>query len=395
MRSGASGRAAREGAPGGNPARPTGEPPPAHLREVAPLPAEAVPEMRRRGKARRVVPLLLALALAGTGAYGWYWWTAGRFIETTDNATLQSDKVVVSPRIAGMVAEVLVGDNQPVAAGQVLVRLDDRERRILLTQAQAEVERDKAQLQGVAAAVIQQKARIEGAEADVANTGAALTFSKQEHERYRDLLRTGAGTVQRQQQSEADLHQRQAAADRAAAALDAARKQVESLRALEGAARASLEGARAKVEQARLNLDFTTITAPVAGVVGDRSARAGQYVAAGTNLLTLVPMGRDLYLVANFKETQVGAMAAGQAVTFTVDALPGHLFRGRVASLAPGTGAQFALLPPENATGNFTKIVQRVPVRIAIDPDDPLLDRLRPGLSVEASVHLRPPETSR
>ncbi|WP_312889652.1 HlyD family secretion protein [Methylobacterium sp. R2-1] len=342
-----------------------------------------------------MLPLLLTLALAGAGAYGWYWWTTGRFIETTDNAYLQSDKVVVSPRIAGMVAEVLVGDNQPVAAGQVLARLDDRERRILLTQAQAEVERDKAQLQGVAAALIQQKARIEGAEADVANTNAALTFSKQENERYRDLLRTGAGTVQRQQQAEADLHQRQAAADRAAASLDAARKQVESLRALEGAARASLEAAGAKAEQAQLNLDFTTITAPIRGVVGDRSVRLGQFVAAGTNLLTLVPMGRDLYLVANFKETQVGAMAAGQAVTLTVDALPGHVVRGRIVSFAPGTGAQFALLPPENATGNFTKIVQRVPVRIAIDPDDPLLGRLRPGLSVEASVYLRPPKAPR
>ncbi|WP_454596341.1 HlyD family secretion protein [Methylorubrum zatmanii] len=368
---------------------------PSHLRDVGPPPAAAAPEERRRGKERLVLPLLLTLALAGVGAYGWYWWTTGRFIETTDNAYLQSDKVVVSPRIAGMVAEVLVGDNQPVAAGQVLARLDDRERRILLTQAQAEVERDKAQLQGVAAALIQQKARIEGAEADVANTNAALTFSKQEHERYRDLLRTGAGTVQRKQQAEAELHQRQAAADRAAASLDAARKQVESLRALEGAARASLEGARAKVERAQLDLAFTTITAPITGVVGDRSVRLGQFVAAGTNLLTLVPMGRDLYLVANFKETQVGAMAAGQAVSVTVDALPGHVLRGRIVSFAPGTGAQFALLPPENATGNFTKIVQRVPVRIAIDPDDPLLDRLRPGLSVEASVHLRPPETSR
>ena len=369
-----------------------GDASPAHSREVAPPPAP--PVVKGRSK-QFVLPVLLLLALAGAGAYGWYWWTTGRFIETTDNAYLKSDAVVVAPRIAGSVAQVLVGDNEPVAAGQVLARLDDRERKILLAQAEAEVARDEAQLQGVAAAVIQQQARIEQAEADVANTAAARTFARQEHARYHDLLRTGAGTVQRQQQADADLQQRQAATDRAAAALDAARKQVESLRALEGAARASLAGARAKVEQARLNRDFTTITAPVAGTVGDRSVRAGQYVAAGTRLLTLVPMGRDLYLVANFKETQVGAMAVGQRVSFTVDALPGHVFGGTVASLAPGTGSQFALLPPENATGNFTKIVQRVPVRIALDAADPLLDRLRPGLSVEASVHLSAPEASR
>ncbi|MGY2050591.1 HlyD family secretion protein [Methylobacterium sp. JK268] len=348
-------------------------------------PGAAPPPRRRR---RLVLPLLVLLILASAGAYGWHWWTIGRFLETTDDAYLQADKVTVAPRVAGYVAEVLVGDNQAVKAGAVVARLDDREVRVALKQAEAEVEKNRAQLLGFAAAILQQQAQVASARADLVNAEAALTFSQQEYTRYQDLMKTGSGTVQRQQQADADLRQRRAARDKSAASLDAAQKQVESFRALETSARASLEGAQAKVEQARLTLSYATITAPIAGVVGDRSLRVGQFVSAGTGLLTLVPMGRDIYLVANFKETQVGAMAEGQRVSFTVDAFGDHVFAGRVESFAPGTGSQFALLPPENATGNFTKIVQRVPVRVALD-DDPLLARLRPGLSVEATVHTR------
>jgi membrane fusion protein (multidrug efflux system) len=160
------------------------------------------------------------------------------------------------------------------------------------------------------------------------------------------------------------------------------------LRSLEAAARASLQRSEINLEQAKLNLEYTTISAPIDGVVGDRALRKGQLVQPGSNLLTLVPMGNAIYLVANFKETQVGAMVEGQAVTFTVDAFDDRVFHGRIDSFAPGTGAQFALLPPENATGNFTKIVQRVPVKIILD-DDPLIQRLRPGLSAEAIVDTR------
>jgi membrane fusion protein (multidrug efflux system) len=336
--------------------------------------------------------ILLAIALVvlgGVGFYGWHWWTVGRFLETTDDAYLQADKVTVAPRIAGYVAEVLVGDNQPVKAGAVIARLDDREYQVALKQAQAEVEKDRADLQGVAAAINQQQAQIEQAKAEVENTEAALTFSAQESTRYQNLLQSGSGTVQREQQADADLRQRRAARDKSKASFAAAQQQIDSLVAQQAGSRASLKGAEAKLDQARLNLTYTTIAAPVDGVVGDRSLRPGQFVSAGTNLLTLVPMGRDIYLVANFKETQVGNMTAGQTVSFTVDALGGHEFGGHITSFATGTGAQFALLPPENATGNFTKVVQRVPVRIAFDTSDPLLGRLRPGLSVQATVHTR------
>jgi multidrug resistance efflux pump len=160
-------------------------------------------------------------------------------------------------------------------------------------------------------------------------------------------------------------------------------------RALAKSAYAAIAGAQAKLDQANLNLGYTTIWAPIDGAVGDRSVRAGQLVQPGMSLMTVVPMGRDIYLIANFKETQIGHMTQGQAVSFTVDAFGNHEFHGNVDSFSPGTGAQFALLPPENATGNFTKIVQRVPVKIRLAGDDPLLPRLRPGLSVQATVEMR------
>jgi membrane fusion protein (multidrug efflux system) len=338
-----------------------------------------------------ILPVLLLAALGAGGSYGWHWWTVGRFLETTEDAYLQADKVTVAPRIAGHVAEVLVGDNQPVKAGDVIARLDDREYRVMLKQAEAEVGKSRAQLLGTAAAILQQQAQVQSAKAEVENTDAALDFAGKEYTRYQNLLQTGSGTAQRQQQADSDLRQKRAAHDKSVASLDAARKQVDSLKALEGSARASLEAAQAKLEQTQLNLTYTTITAPTDGMVGDRSLRVGQFVSAGTGLLTVVPMGRDIYLVANFKETQTGQMVEGQHVTFTVDALGAHEFEGRVESFSPGTGSQFALLPPENATGNFTKVVQRVPVRIALNDRDPLLGRLRPGLSVEATVHTADP----
>ncbi|MGU3542412.1 HlyD family secretion protein [Methylobacterium sp. A52T] len=354
-------------------------------------PAPSTNPAPRRRRARVVLPLLGALALGGAGTYGWHWWSVGRFLEVTDDAYLQSDKVTVAPRIAGTVAEVLVGDNQPVKAGDVIARLDDRSYWVQLKQAEAEVEKDRAQILGVASAIVQQRAQVASSRADLANAEAALTFAQQEYTRYQNLLQTGSGTVQRQQQAESDLRQRHAARDKAAASLDAAQKQIDSLQALEASTRASLEGAQAKVEGVRLDLSYTTILAPIDGVAGDRALRIGQVVSAGTGLLTLVPMGRDIYLVANFKETQTGRMVEGQRVTFTVDAFGDHAFRGRIESFSPGTGSQFALLPPENATGNFTKVVQRVPVRVALDPSDPLIARLRPGLSVEATVHTQDP----
>ncbi len=333
---------------------------------------------------------LLVIALGAGGSFGWRWWTVGQYQITTDNAYLNADKVTVAPRIAGYVAQSFVGDNQAVHRGDMLALIDDREYRVALASAQADAEKTQADLDGVGAALAEQQAQVESVRADLDNAVAALTFAQEEFSRYQNLLQTGAGSVQRQQQAQAELRQRQAARDKAQAALDAARKQIESLKAKQAGARATLDAARARVEQARLNLDYTKIVAPIDGVVGDRALRAGQFVTPGANLLTIVPMGADIYLVANFKETQTAAMNVGQDVSFTLDAFGNHEFKGRVESFAPGTGAQFALLPPENATGNFTKIVQRIPVRIALDASDPLIDRIRPGLSAEATVNTKP-----
>ena len=366
-------------------------PPTAPLSRPAPQDTAVSPRMSppRFLWKRAFAGMALVLALATSGRFGWQWWTQGRFEETTDNAFLQADKVIVAPKVGGFVAEVFAADNQPVKAGQVLARIDDRDFRITFLQSQADLDKARASLEGVAAALIQQQAKIEEAKADVANMAAALDFATEEQKRYGDLLQKGAGTIQRSHLATSDLLQRQAALDKAKASYDAAQKQTEGLRSLEAAQRASLERAEINLEQAKLNLEYTTITAPIDGVVGDRALRKGQLVQPGSNLLTLVPMGKAIYLVANFKETQLGAMTEGQAVTFTVDAYGGHLFRGRVDSFAPGTGAQFALLPPENATGNFTKVVQRVPVKVLLDDGDPLIQRLRPGLSAEATIDTR------
>ena len=359
---------------------------PAAADDIAKVAARA--PSRSLGK-RAVLAVAVLFALTAAGRFGWHWWTDGRFEETTDNAFLQADKVVVAPKVGGFVSEVFVGDNQPVKAGQVLARIDDRDFRVALLQSQADVDKARASLEGVAAAMIQQDAKIAEAKADVANTTAALNFATEEETRYDSLLQKGAGTIQRSHQANSDLLQKQAALDKAKASYDAAQKQTESLRSLEDAARASLQRYEINLEQAKLNLEYTTISAPIDGVVGDRALRKGQLVQPGSNLLTLVPMGKAIYLVANFKETQVGAMSEGQPATFTVDAFGDHVFRGRIDSFAPGTGAQFALLPPENATGNFTKIVQRVPVKIILDDGDQLIQRLRPGLSAEAVVDTR------
>ena len=369
--------------------RPAGPATPPAMPEITDLPVPTATRPRGAARKRILLALLVAVALAGAARYGWHWWTVGRFEETTDDAFLQADKVVVAPKVGGFVSTVFVTDNQPVKAGDVIARIDDRDYQVVLLQDEADLDKAKASLEGVGSALIQQQARIVEARADVANTRAALAFSRQEQVRYADLMARGAGTIQRSQQTSSDLLMKQAALDKAEANADAAEKQIDGLRSLEAAARASLRRAEINLQQAKLNIGYTTVTAPISGVVGDRSLRRGQLVQPGTNLLTVVPMGDAIYLVANFKETQVGAMVPGQAASFTIDAFGDHVFRGRIDSFAPGTGSQFALLQPENATGNFTKIVQRVPVKIALDPGDPMIAKLRPGLSAEASVDVR------
>ena len=309
-------------------------------------------------------------------------------MESTDDAYIQADVVAVSARVSGQVAEVRAGDNQVVHRGDVLLRLDDRDLQVAVSQAAADVASAEADVAALRAQLQAQASAIQAADADVAQADSARVFARSETARYSDLVRSGTGSVQRAQQADADAKGRDAAASRARATAQSARQQTQVLAAQFGRAQAAVLRARATQDQAKLNLSYGTITAPADGAVGDRTVRAGQYVQPGTRLLDVVPMAENLYVTANYKETQLAKFCAGQEVAVDLDMLGGQPFRGVLDSLSPGSGSTFALLPPENATGNFTKIVQRVPVRIRLAPDSRLA-RLRPGLSVTAAVDTR------
>ncbi|CAB3791102.1 HlyD family secretion protein [Pararobbsia alpina] len=316
------------------------------------------------------------------------WWTVGRFIETTDDAYLKADSVTVAPKVSGYVTDVYVGDNATVKAGEPLVRLDARQYQVSLDQAQATIDAHEADIQRAQADILQQRANIEQAQAQQQVARISAQHARDEVERYAPLAATGAETSERLAELTSTRDQALATLAANSAAVDAARTQIAATTAQIAQARAQLEAAKASAQQARLDLQDTVVRSALAGKVGDRSVRVGQYVQPGTRMLTVVPV-QNTYLEANFKETQVGHMRVGQPVILHVDALPGQELRGVVDSFSPGTGAQFALLPPENATGNFTKIVQRVPVRIRLDVSPALLAVLLPGLSVTADVDTR------
>jgi membrane fusion protein (multidrug efflux system) len=324
--------------------------------------------------------------LAAGGLYGQYWWTTGRFLVSTDDAYLQADNVVISPHISGYISAVLVGDNQPVHAGQMLARIDDRDYRTALAAAQADVAAQAAGIATLIEQIAEQQHLVAEARATVESDRAALVFASQDHTRYLALAKTGAGTVQAAQQAIANVQEKQAALDHDVAAVAATDKQGDVLTTQLAEARATLTGKQAALQQAELNVGYTTITSPVDGTIGDRTLRVGQYVQAGTQLMAVAPL-QAVYVIANYKETQLKDVRAGQPVALDVDTFPGTAVHGTVDSIAPASGQEFALLPPDNATGNFTKIVQRVPVKIIIDPNDPLIGQLRPGMSVEPAIN--------
>ena len=334
---------------------------------------------------RRVgVALAVALGVAGAADFGYGYLTTGRYLESTDDAYVKADSTIVAPKVSGYIAQVLVGDNQPVKAGQLLARIDDRDFRTALDQAQADVAASAAAVRNLDAQIALQQPVIEQGTADVAAAEANLKFAQQERARYDDLMKTGAGTIQRAQQTDAALREKIAQLQHGKSALLAAERKVDVLTTERAKAVAQLDHARAVAQQAALNLSYTNITAPVDGTVGARSLRVGQFVQAGTQLMAVVPLDA-VYVVANFKETQLTYVRNGQPVEIRIDGFHDTKLRGHVDSLAPASGLEFALLPPDNATGNFTKIVQRVPVKIALD-DRSLNGLLRPGMSAEPTV---------
>ena len=369
-----------------------------------------VPELERRvsTRAEEAAQLLagrnkrrLRLALFGAGGfallvaagvYGHSWWTSGRFMVSTDDAYLQADSVAISPEVAGYVAAVPVQDNEQVASGQVLARIDDRDYRSALASAQANADAAVAGVDVLVQQMAQQTYSIAQAQAAVTSDQASLAFARQDYGRYATLAQSGAATVQQAQLSGTSARTAQANLQRDTAALGVARTQMAVLGAQLVKARAEAALAQAALSQAQLNLGYTLITSPIAGVVGERSLRVGQYVQAATPLMAVVPL-QAVYITANYKETQLTDVRPGQKVAISVDTFPGAVVHGVVNSIAPASGQEFALLPPDNATGNFTKIVQRVPVKITIDPHDPLLGELRPGMSVEPSIDTKAADT--
>jgi membrane fusion protein, multidrug efflux system len=352
--------------------------PPPEQRVAAAAPKREFPAKRRTWLLGGIV------ALIGISIYGWYYWTVARFEESTDDAYVEADATVVAPKVGGYLRDVLVVDNQTVKAGQLLAKIDDRDFVTALDQARANVQAAQADVKNLNAGIAQQQAVIAQARATVVVDTANLTFMQQDDDRYATLADKGAGSVQMAQQALSKRDVARATVQRDTAAVEAAERQSDVLKAQLAKASAVLAQDQALQRQAELNLDYTNITAPIDGTVGNRSLRVGQLVQAGTQLMALVPLN-DVYIVANFKETQLTDVRPGQPVSIEVDTFPGVAVRGRVDSVAPASGQQFALLPPDNATGNFTKIVQRIPVKITLD-DGPLAGQLRPGMSVVPTI---------
>jgi len=341
----------------------------------------------RQAIKRAALVLALALGIAGAADFGYGYLTTGRYLETTDDAYVKADSTIVAPKVSGYIAEVLVSDNEKVTAGQLLARIDDRDFKTALAQAKADVAASEAAVRNLDAQIELQEPIIQQQAAEVDAAEANLKFAQQERARYDELMKSGSGTVQRAQQTDAALRAQTAQLQQGNAGLAAANKKVEVLTTDRAKAVAQLDHARAVEQQAALNLSYTQITAPVDGTVGARSLRVGQFVQAGTQLMAVVPLDA-VYVVANFKETQLTHVRNGQPVELRIDSFHSTTLKGHVDSLSPASGLEFALLPPDNATGNFTKIVQRVPVKIVLD-DQSLKGLLRPGMSAEPTVNTK------
>jgi len=368
-----------------------GEPEVARVTEAPAAPAaDVAPAIEAKGKkGRKLVKrtIMAAALLAGAAFavdYGHHYWTVGRFIESTDDAYVKADYTTVAPKVSGYVAAVLVDDNDAVKAGQVLAKIDDRDHQAALSQAKADVKAATAAITNLDAQIELQQSIIGQARATIDASLATLDFARSDAARSQRLITNGAGTQSRAEQSQSLRDQAQAALERDRAALVAAEKKVPVLQTQREQAVAQRERAAAAQHQAELNLSYTQIIAPVDGTVGARTIRVGQFVTSGTQLMAVVPL-HSVYVVANFKETQLTHVRAGQPVEVKVDSFPDVEIKGHVDSISPASGLEFSLLPPDNATGNFTKIVQRIPVKIVID-DEKVSGLLRAGMSVEPEI---------
>ena len=333
-------------------------------------------------------PFAVALGLfvcALAAASGYLYWDYAQHFESTDDSFIAARQFAIQPKVSGYITAVPVTDNQHVASGDVIARIDDRDYRNALAQAQAQVAAAQAGIENIGAQITVQQAQINANQAQVDQAQATLVFGQQQAARYQQLAQTGAGSVQNSQQFTSQLHQQEAALKTAQATLQLAQRQIESLKAQRDSAVANLAQAEAQRDQAQLNLSYTIVTAAQPGRVVNLTVADGQFAQTGTALTNFVP--DDIWVTANFKETQLDAMRPGQPVTLTIDAYPERGIHGHVASVQSGSGPAFSLLPPENATGNWVKIVQRVTVKIVMD-DPPPDVALGPGMSVETIVRV-------
>jgi len=344
------------------------------------------PPKKRRGKF--VLFLILAAALSAGGYFGREYWLVGRFMVTTDDAYLKADSAFVSPKVPGYVARVPVVENQMVKKGDPLVLIDDGDYRIALESAQAKIDSQKMTLARIDAQITAARAQIAQAEAGLQSAQATADNAARERKRADELFASGTITSARRDQAVTADRRARAAVASARAQLAAAKANVAVLKAQRAEAASRMRGLELARKKAARDLGFTTLRAPFDGQVANVTAHPGDLVGVGQKLAMVVPVGR-LYITANFKETQMERVVPGEKVSIKVDALPDIAFTGRVASIAPGTGALFSLLPSDNATGNFTKIVQRVPVRINLTGPREALSRLRAGLSVVVKVDSR------
>ncbi|MFJ5295611.1 HlyD family secretion protein [Pseudomonas sp. NPDC088368] len=344
----------------------------------------ATPQKPARGK-RLILLSLASAAVVGAVIFGLHWWTAGRFLESTDDAYVGGDVTVIGPKVPGYITELKVVDNQFVHAGDLLVKIDDRDYVAALNKAEGAVAAEEALLANLDATEQLQHAVVSQSKAGIDAANAETVRSRDDQVRYQVLSGRSAVSIESFQRADATYKTAQANGAKAQASMLASQRQLDVISTQKQQARAALQQAKAERDMARLNVGYTELRAPVDGVIGNRRARVGAYAAAGTQLISVVP-AKGLWVDANFKEDQLAHMHPGQAVNIEADVLPGQVFHGHLDSLAPATGSQFSVLPPENATGNFTKIVQRVPVRVYLDGEDGNLGKLRPGLSVVAEV---------
>jgi membrane fusion protein (multidrug efflux system) len=342
------------------------------------------PKARRLAMAGAVV--LLVAGAAGT--FGYHWWTVGRFIEATDDAYVSAHNTTLAAKVAGYISSIAVEDNSHVRAGDVIATIDDGDYRLAADSARDKVATQQATVDRIGRQIVAQQASVEQAKAQLVSAQAAATRTRLELDRQQTLAQREFASRQTLEQAQSNRDQGVAGVQSAQAAIDAAEANVDVLKAQQQEAAKALEELRTALAKAERDLSFTVIRAPVDGVIGNRAVQTGDFVQTGQRLASLVPLD-DVYVDANFKETQLAHLRPGQKVAITVDALPDQAIEGTITSLAPASGAVFSLLPPDNATGNFTKIVQRLPVRVSVPLDVATLRVLRPGMSVVVSVNTK------